>query len=79
MTDEDRMRLARGLQGIARGLADRQNSPSTLSEKECTHIVNTCLSAGNVLEQDVRDRAAAAAPPGGGDDPGAAGQDRDRP
>lgn len=35
---------------LARELGDRQNSPSTLTPKLCTRIVNALLNSGNTLE-----------------------------
>lgn len=47
---------------MARLLGDRQNSDSTLTARQATQIVSACLSAGNVLEQLVRERDAVPEP-----------------
>lgn len=49
---------ARECQAVAKHFGDRQNSPSTLSPREAHAIVNACLNAGNLLEQEARNRAA---------------------
>lgn len=56
-------KLAAELQAVARLLGDRQNSDSTLTARQATQIVSACLSAGNVLEQLVREREQAVPEP----------------
>lgn len=54
--------LAAEGQHIARALADRQNSESTLSPRLATAIVNYCLNTGNTIERLVREARGVSTP-----------------